>query len=143
MLVQVNDKVNDPEIRELLEYAVFFDTDQLEQACNLYKTTRDNELYALEDDGEIVGLVGCKYHSNDLEILHLAVRPEDRLKGYGRGLLLEILDKKNPDLLFAVTDEEGADFYRSVGFEVTGFTEGLEKGRELFRSVYRADEEAE
>ncbi|MNZ52096.1 Acetyltransferase (GNAT) family protein [compost metagenome] len=143
MLVQVNDKVKDPQIRELLEYAVFFDTDQLEQVCSLYEETKDNELYALEDEGEIIGLVGCKYHSNDLEILHLAVRPEDRLKGYGRGLLLEILDKKNPDLLFAVTDEDGADFYRNVGFQVTGFTEGLNNGRELFRSVYQVEEEAE
>ncbi|MNI37959.1 hypothetical protein D3C73_920770 [compost metagenome] len=56
---------------------------------------------------------------------------------------MEILDKKNPDILFAVTDEDGADFYRNVGFEVTSFTEGLENGRELFRSVYRAEEEAE
>ncbi|MBA9087831.1 N-acetylglutamate synthase-like GNAT family acetyltransferase [Fontibacillus solani] len=143
MLVQVNDKITDSQIRELLEYAVFFDTDQLEHVCNLYKLTNDNELYALEDEGEIIGVVGCRYHSNDLEILHLAVRPEDRLKGYGRGLLLEILDKKNPDILFAVTDEDGADFYRNVGFEVTSFTEGLENGRELFRSVYRAEEEAE
>ncbi|MNO00759.1 hypothetical protein D3C81_2207130 [compost metagenome] len=78
-----------------------------------------------------------------MEILHLAVRPEDRQKGYGRGLLLEVLDKKNPDTLFAVTDEDGADFYRNVGFEVTGFTEGVENGRELFRSVYRVEEEVE
>ncbi|MNN35112.1 hypothetical protein D3C81_1489510 [compost metagenome] len=114
----------------------------MEQASQQYSSSADNELFAFEDEGEFLGIIGCRYHINDLQILHLAVRPEDRLKGYGRGLLLEILDKKNPDSLFAVTDEEGADFYRNVGFEVTGFTD-TSSGSELFRCVYQAEEETE
>lgn len=144
MLVQVNHRISESQIRELIEYAVFFDDEQLERACDLYmNSSSHNQLFGLEDEGELVGVIGCHMNdSEELEILHLAVHPESRGNGYGRGLLLELLSKKSPSLLFAVTDEEGADFFRNVGFVITGQAGDL-AGQEIFRCVYDVEEDHE
>lgn len=142
MLVQVNHRISESPIRELIEYAVFFDEEQLEHACDLYMNSPlDHQLFGLEDEGQLVGVIGCRMNSSqELEILHLAVHPEHRGNGYGRGLLLTLLSTKHPNLLFAVTDEEGADFFRNVGFVITGQA-GEIAGQEQFRCVFDVEEE--
>lgn len=143
MLTLVNSKVEASPVKELLESAVFSDPDAVEQAVNLYITDGNYELYAYIDEDEYVGLIGGRMNSElQLEIIHLAVRPEDRMKGYGRGMILDIIIQKKPTAVFAFTDEEGAEFFRNVGFQVMGF-DSNDSGLEQFRCVYEVDEETE
>lgn len=143
MLTLVTSKVNASPVKELLESAVFSDPEVLEQAVKLYSSDRNYELYAYVDEDEYVGVIGgCMNSDHQLEIIHLAVRPEDRMKGYGRGLILEIILQKKPRAVFTITDEEGAEFFRNVGFQVMGFHPNG-GGPEQLRCVYEVDEETE
>lgn len=140
MFKQVNARVDEPQIRELLENTVVLESEGLEEALGLYRSGA-GQLYGYEDEGEIVGLIGFRVNeSRELEIIHLVVRPENRLQGYGRGLVLLALSHANPDSIVADTDEEGAQFFRSIGFQITGLG-GAPYGEERFRCVYNVDEE--
>ncbi|MNJ58190.1 hypothetical protein D3C77_538130 [compost metagenome] len=49
---------------------------------------------------------------------------------------------EQPTTVIAEADEESADFFRSIGFQVTGFTK-FEGGPEYFRCKYETDEHEE
>ncbi|MEF2965282.1 GNAT family N-acetyltransferase [Paenibacillus sp. M1] len=141
MLKQVTTFPPDAALSELMEYAVGFEPELEDRAWELYRTGGGAALYGYEDEGEWVGLIGARTNSdNTLEILHLAVHPEDRLKGYGRGLIMETLLLIKPKAVTAVTDEDGADFFRNIGFTVQGFIPDG-GGEERFRCLYEAEEE--
>lgn len=143
MLVQITVFPPEPEIRELMEYAVGFEPELEEQAWSGYGSSRGAELYAFEEEGEWIGLIGVEPgEQGRLDIAHLAVRPEDRFKGYGRGMIMDLLLLKKPKSVTAVTDEEGADFFRNIGFSVNGFF-AESGGAEMFRCVYEAEDEEE
>lgn len=140
MLNHINSEPVDPAVRELMEIAAGFDPEQQEEMWFRYRSGREAELYAYQDKEEWIGLIGIEMLSPErMDIMHLAIRPEDRLKGYGRGLILEAIVLKKPKLVTAVTDEEGADFFRNIGFSVTGFFAAPGQP-ELFRCVYEAEE---
>mgnify|MGYP001055350367 CR=1 FL=1 len=139
MFKPINSRVDEPAIRELLECAVVFDPDALESAVRLYRESDTYKLYGYEEEDGIAGVIGYRLNaSKTLEITHLAVHPERRMKGYGRALVLLALTEAGPDRMEAVTDEEGADFYRSIGFQITGFQDEA-SGEERFRCIYEAD----
>ncbi len=126
-----------------MEYAVGFDPEREEEAWKLYESSDGAELFVYIEEEQEVGLIGLGFANPDqMDILHLAVDPGDRLKGYGRGLIVEALLLKKPLLVNAVTDEEGADFFRNIGFTVNGFIPSPGSA-EQFRCVYEAEEEAE
>ncbi|WP_334073036.1 MULTISPECIES: GNAT family N-acetyltransferase [Paenibacillus] len=140
MLVQVTSFPAGEALQELMEYATGFDSDRERQAWDLYASAGQAELYGYEEEGEWIGLIGFAFREGaQMEILHLAVHPEDRLKGYGRGIILETLLLKQPRVITAVTDEEGADFFRNIGFSVQDYVS--QSGYEEFRCVYRSEEE--
>ncbi|AZK47855.1 GNAT family N-acetyltransferase [Paenibacillus lentus] len=143
MLIDVKSQVGNEEIRELLEYAVHGDDEELARTVQHYATETDCKLYAYQEEGQYIGIIGYRnVDGKSMELQHLAVHPEDRGMGYGRGILLDALVQENPDLLIVETDEESADFFRSIGFQVTGFTK-FPGGPEYFRCVYETDEREE
>lgn len=143
MFKPINSRVDEPAIRDLLECAVLFDPDELEAAARLYRGSDTYKLYGYEEEDGIAGIIGFRVNaSRTLEITHLAIHPEQRMKGYGRALVLLALTEAGPERIEAVTDEEGADFFRSIGFRITGFQDEA-SGEERFRCVYEADENDE
>lgn len=139
MLNNVKPQLHEPSVRELLEYAIFPDPDLLEQVAREYERSEKLELYGYEDQGELVGIVGFTIsEDNEMEIKHIAVHPEARGQGYGRGQILELLTLKKPDRIVAETDEETVDFYRSIGFTVFGMGEKT-PGVERYRCEYEAE----
>ncbi|MCK8487631.1 GNAT family N-acetyltransferase [Paenibacillus sp. MBLB2552] len=139
MFKPINKRVNEPAIRELLECAVLFDPDALETAACLYREEDTYKLYGYEEEGGIAGIIGFRVNTSDtLEIEHLAVHPEQRMKGFGRALVLLALTEAGPERVEALTDEEGADFFRSIGFQITGFQDEA-SGEERFRCIYEVE----
>jgi len=140
VLVQVTSFPAEQALRELMEYATGFDPEREKEAWELYASGGQAELYGYQEEGEWIGLIGFALREGgQMDIHHLAVHPEDRLKGYGRGILLETLLLKQPRFITAMTDEEGADFFRNIGFSVQGYIS--QGGYEEFRCVYRTEEE--
>ncbi|USB32158.1 GNAT family N-acetyltransferase [Paenibacillus sp. YPG26] len=139
MLVNVKNQVESPDISRILEYAVYSDEDLLAEAIKRYQEDREAQLYALKHEEELIGLIGYKMEDqNALVINHLAISPEHRNQGYGRGIILEVLYQEKPDRIIAETDEEGVDFYRNIGFVIETSSK-LPNGVERFRCVYEAE----
>lgn len=143
MFKPIKKRVDEPAIRELLECAVLFDPDALEAAARLYREEDTYKLYGYEEEGGIAGIIGFRVNASEtLEIAHIAVHPEQRMKGFGRALVLLALTEAGPERMEALTDEEGADFFRSIGFQITGFQDEV-SGEERFRCIYEVEENDE
>ncbi|MEK3734500.1 MULTISPECIES: GNAT family N-acetyltransferase [Paenibacillus] len=142
MLKDITSRVNQLEIRELLGYAVLSDPDAVDQAVDFYRNSEKNKLYGYEEEGLIIGVIGCSLKEKVLTIHHIAVIPENRGKDYGRGMILELLLHHQAEQVVAETDEEALGFYRSLGFEVYSLGETY-PGVERFRCVYDVEEPGE
>jgi ribosomal protein S18 acetylase RimI-like enzyme len=141
MLVPIKHRIHETAIQELLSYSIFPDPERLELVLNQYQMDASYELYGLEENNLILGLVGFIVHNdNTLEIKHLAVDPEERGNGYGRGLILELIALKEPAIIQAETDEGAVDFYRNVGFAIVSLGE-LYPGVERFQCIYDVEHE--
>lgn len=145
MLELVNIEMEDQQLRELLSYAVFPDDEVLDNVLEQYRSNPQQRLYQYIEDGEAIGIIGCaddQEMPDALRIRHMAIAPEERGLGYGRGIILLLLEKEKPALLMAQTDAEGVEFYRNIGFSVMS-TELDEETADSFLCVFHADEEAE
>lgn len=141
MLIDLKQLVESPEVNELLSYAVIDEPAALHRVSTEYREEPELQLCGWEEDGLVVGLVGFEEtEDGSLDIRHIAVLPENRGKGYARGMILELLAVRQPRYLLSETEDEiAADFYRSLGFMVYSLGENA-AGIELFRCVYEVEE---
>ncbi|MGX4586863.1 GNAT family N-acetyltransferase [Paenibacillus chitinolyticus] len=143
MLKNIKSHTDQEKVRELLGYAVFPDPESVEEAVRFYGQAPGRELYGYESEGDLIGLVGFSADAEGtLTIHHLAVHPECRGAGYGRGQILELIQLKKPREIVAETDEDAVDFYRSIGFTVSSLGEKY-PGTERFVCRYEAEPEEE
>jgi ribosomal protein S18 acetylase RimI-like enzyme len=144
MFKLINNRIKESNVQELLSYAIFPDPDRLEQTVRKYEGNTSNlQLFGMEEEQELVGLIGISSTDSEqkhLIIEHIAVQPEFRGKGYGRGLILELLEHRKPLTVSAETDEEAVDFYRNIGFSVMSLGEKY-PGVERFRCIFEVEEE--
>jgi len=141
MLVSIKERVREEAVQDLLGYCVFPDPDRLQAVTNDYESTDEHELYAYEEQGDIVGIVGIHVSPERLlTIRHIAVQPDMRGQGYGRGQILELIELKKPSRIVAETDEDAVDFYRNIGFTVVSLGERY-PGVERFQCGYEVEEE--
>ncbi|OMD42909.1 GNAT family N-acetyltransferase [Paenibacillus odorifer] len=141
MLIDLKPLIGTPEVNELLTYAVIDDPSALQQTSSEYSEQGGLKLYGWEEEELLLGLVGFEEtEDGSLDIRHIAVLPENRGKGYARGMILELLTTRQPRYLVAETEDEiAADFYRSLGFMVYSLGENA-AGIEMLRCVYEVDE---
>jgi ribosomal protein S18 acetylase RimI-like enzyme len=141
LLIPIKPRIDEYEIQELLAYSVLPDPVRFEQAIQDYLTNEKLELYGYESDDVMVGILGFQRDERDqLTIKHIAVRPDSRGAGFGRGLILEAIAMFKPVRVLAETDEEAVNFYRSIGFEINSLGEKY-PGVERFACSYCTDSE--
>ncbi|MGN7355934.1 GNAT family N-acetyltransferase [Paenibacillus sp. SAF-054] len=142
MLLNIKSYIRKPEVAELFSYAVFPDDQSVEKTIQAYESNEAWKLVGYEDGELLVGLTGYEKSGNEIILQHIAVIPENRGLGYGRGMILEIMTDEKPERVVAETDEEAVDFYRSLGFVVHSLGEQY-PGIERFRCVYEVEDEEE
>ncbi|WP_374016839.1 GNAT family N-acetyltransferase [Paenibacillus thiaminolyticus] len=135
MFINVKRRLREAVIRNLIELCVFPDPDKVEAVLKTYEQHPEDELWGYESEGEVVGIVGIRKYGKEIEILHLAVHPELRGAGFGRGMILELIHQEQPDVVKAETDEEAVDFYRNIGFTIESRGE-VYPGVERFTCTY-------
>ncbi|MFC4600758.1 GNAT family N-acetyltransferase [Cohnella hongkongensis] len=141
MLIALKDRLDDPAVRSIVECSVYPDPDKLDETIAAYRSEDGMEMYGLEAEGECIAIIGLRMSEERvLKIEHLAVSPDYRGLGYGRGILLETIDKKRPAVLIAETDDDAVDFYRAIGFEIESLGEAY-PGVERFNCVYLVEPE--
>lgn len=141
MLINIKPRIATPEVNELLSYAVIDDPNALVQALSEYAEQAGLQLFGWEEEELLLGLLGFEEtEDGSLDIRHIAVLPENRGKGYARGMILELLASRQPRYLVAETEDIiAADFYRSLGFMVYSLGENA-AGIEMLRCVYEVEE---
>lgn len=141
MLIDIKHLIGTPDVNELLSYAVIDEPDALRATSSEYSEQASLQLYGWEEEDLLLGLVGFEEtEDGSLDIRHIAVLPENRGKGYARGMILELLASRQPRYLVAETEDEiAADFYRSLGFMVYSLGENA-AGIEMLRCVYEVEE---
>jgi len=136
LLINLKQKIDEEPLQDLLGYAVFPDHDRLQQVIHDYKTNPKLELFGCKLEQHVIGVIGFTLLKESIiEIKHIAVDPEFRGCGYGRGMILELLEMKSPSIIQAETDEDAVDFYRNVGFAITSLGEQF-PGVERFSCIY-------
>lgn len=141
MFVDIKSRLQESEFKELLSYSIFPDESRLIHTINAYLTNDNLEIYGYEVDEAFIGVIGVRMNEGSiLKILHLSVHPDYRGLGYGRGLLVELIELKKPNLLVAETDQDAVDFYRNVGFTIVSLGEKY-PGVERFECTYDIQEE--
>ncbi|OCT12368.1 GNAT family acetyltransferase [Paenibacillus pectinilyticus] len=141
MLLNVKSRLNEGEIQELLSYSVFPDEDSLQYALSKYEEDEDAWLFAYESEGILVGIIGFVMNEKqEMTLNHLAVDPESRGVGFGRGMLLEIIEDMQPTRITVETDEDAVQFYRNVGFVIRSLGEKY-PGVERFQCTYEVEED--
>jgi ribosomal protein S18 acetylase RimI-like enzyme len=141
MLINVKSRVQESQIQDLLSYSVFPDPDRLEQTITQYESDSNMWLFGYESEDVMVGIIGFRLSDNqEMTLTHLAVEPESRGVGFGRGMILEIIEEMNPTRIVAETDEEAVEFYRRNGFVINSLGEKY-PGVERFRCTYEIDDE--
>ncbi|WP_341833439.1 GNAT family N-acetyltransferase [Paenibacillus pectinilyticus] len=134
-------RLNEGEIQELLSYSVFPDEDSLQYALSKYEEDEDAWLFAYESEGILVGIIGFVMNEKqEMTLNHLAVDPESRGVGFGRGMLLEIIEDMQPTRITVETDEDAVQFYRNVGFVIRSLGEKY-PGVERFQCTYEVEED--
>lgn len=141
MLIDIKAKLGDTNVQDLITLAIYPDPEKVKRAIKSYKSNPALELLGYYDEEELIGLIGFHIQTNNiLEIIHIAVSPDEQGHGYGRGIILEVLALKSPSKIIVETDEDSINFYRSIGFSVVSLGE-MYPGVERFKCTYEVDED--
>lgn len=136
VLVDIKNRIDEAEVKELISYSVFPEPEVLEQVIEDYRTDDQLKLYGLMMEDILIGMIGYEFKADRvLEIKHISVRPECRGEGYGRGLILEVIPLESPIEIVAETDDDAADFYRNIGFTIESLGE-LYPNVERYKCIY-------
>lgn len=139
MFENIKSQLHTAAVQELLAYAVYPDPENVRKVLEQYCTDDSLELYGLKKEDELIGLVGTSSaDQGQLTVKHIAVQPEYRGQGYGRGLMLELIALLQPKTIAVETDEESVDFYRNIGFTIVSLGEKY-PGVERFHCVYEVE----
>lgn len=79
------------------------DLQKLLQTINEYETEQDRQLYLWKEEEGIIGAIGVKIDEQNVQLQHLSVNPSHRDKGFGKGMIKELLGKY-PDKKLTATE---------------------------------------
>ncbi|MFC4103398.1 GNAT family N-acetyltransferase [Paenibacillus xanthanilyticus] len=138
-LFPLADYEDQEEVKRLLALCVWPEPSSRERAWARYRDEACGLFGRLGESG-LVGLIGIReVRVGEYELLHLAVRPSDRSRGIGSGMIAEWMRTRQAVQLTAETDAEAVGYYAKVGFRVYSLGEEY-PGTERFRCVLRKRE---
>ena len=90
---------------------------QLQRLLDEFYNTAGHTLFLTLDKSKIAGIIGIDYTAAPYWwILHIAVAPDLRMKGIGRGLIDQTAGKLSLKNVALETDQDAVGFYRACGF---------------------------
>ncbi len=106
-----------PALPEILKDAIGNPTpEKIQDVLKMYQSP-DHFMVGYFIDLKLTALIGLLKKDQQLGILkHIAVAPDQRLHGIGRGLIQDVLRRYSLTRLQADTDQETVSFYRKCGF---------------------------
>lgn len=140
MLLDLRKRVDEPEVRELLSYAVGPTTLQImNQIAQKYREDTDLALWGMEADQTIIGCIGVHFKSPAKVVInHISVHPDYRHRHIASKMIDHLIQTSSVKIVSAETDMDAVAFYRRYGFSIISLGEKY-PGVERFLCVYRTE----
>ena len=116
-------------------YELFSELTKSEQMA-LFSAMKQDLFPELPD---IVGCIGVEINSNNCDIKHTVVSPEERGNGIGSKMIKFLCENYALTTITAETDKDVVVFYRKFGFKITSLGEKY-PGVERFLCEYRKNQ---
>lgn len=75
------------------------------------------KIFVCEKEGEKIGILVLKEDGSEAEILGIAVKRDQRKKGFGKDMINQVMESESLKKITAQTDDDAIEFYRRSGFE--------------------------
>jgi len=107
-------------VKDLLDMAMGRPTpENINKFLDGFYSEKGHNLFIALDKVEITGIMGLDDTASPYGwILHLAVRPDVRMRGIGRKLIVDTMKALSLKSVALETDQDAIGFYRACGFEV-------------------------
>jgi inorganic pyrophosphatase len=122
------------EIFEIFEDVVGTPTEEnIKNILLEYENNIEKTLYGYFLDKKLVGIIGIRRNTENIEILHFGIHPEYRGKHLGTELM-NFIKKENKTMLLS-TDDDAIEFYKMYGYKYTEYYEEKYK-RKRYNCIY-------
>lgn len=113
------------DVKAMLGAAIFEpSTERIDALLNKVYSAQKANLFGLRHQGTIVAVAGTRRVTNSIaELLHIAVKPSEQNKGFGRELVGLLVRTEGITELFAETDHDSVGFYKQCGFSIESLGE--------------------
>jgi ribosomal protein S18 acetylase RimI-like enzyme len=126
------------ELKLLMAECMWANDEKIDNELNMYIGNDSRELLGSLINDELVGLIGIIYKStNEVELKHIAIKPNYRGKGIGSEMVNEFINTENIVKIKAETDIDAVGFYKKIGFSITSLGEKY-PGVERFECIFSA-----
>lgn len=123
-MINLRDSSDLSEVRNLLSECMLSDEGRISAELTKYLEDESRELYGSFFNDELVGLIGVIHGSiGEVELKHIAIKPDYRGKGLGRKLVYEYVQAKSIVIMKAETDKDAVGFYNKLGFTILSLGE--------------------
>lgn len=105
-------------VKELLAMSMGRPTpERLQKLLDEFYNADGHAIFILLDKAKVTGIIGIDYTAAPYWwILHIAVAPDLRMRGIGRGLIDRTSEKLSLKSVALETDQDAVGFYRACGF---------------------------
>ncbi len=103
----------------MLSHAIFID--KVDSVYERYMQSSSQQLFVKENN--IIGCIGIEIISQNCEIKHIAVSPNERGNGIGSKMINFLCKKYSLSHIFAETDTYAVKFYKKFGFKIISLGE--------------------
>jgi GNAT superfamily N-acetyltransferase len=112
------DRHNTQAVKDLIAMAMGRPTpERLQRLLDNFYSTDGHTIFVALDKSQITGIIGIDYTAAPHGwILHLAVQPDLRKKGIGRGLIDYAFKEFSLESIALETDQDAIGFYCACGF---------------------------
>jgi diadenosine tetraphosphate (Ap4A) HIT family hydrolase/GNAT superfamily N-acetyltransferase len=118
-LVRLNPVDIEEDAKAILSAAIFEPTkERIDALLSQVYSVPETTLFGLVHESTIVSVAGIRRVTNSIpELIHIAVKPSERHKGFGRQIIRMMITEGTTSL-YAETDLDAVGFYKHCGFSI-------------------------
>jgi ribosomal protein S18 acetylase RimI-like enzyme len=133
-IIEIKEEYNFNDIFEVFEDVVFNPSkENIENILLEYRQNNKKTLYGYFLNKKMIGIIGVKDNTENIEVLHFGIHPEFRGRKFGTELM-DYIKIKNKAILLS-TDNDAMIFYKNYGFKCEEYMD--EKRGKRYNCIYK------
>lgn len=119
-IINVKQELANPQLLNILSSSAYNPTpERLRTRAEKYQSNKNINVYALQNDGQYIGIVIFSTKDGITEIHDISVKTICKFHGYGRQLIDFVKRDFCKSKIIAETDDDAVGFYFHCGFQIT------------------------